>query len=379
MQDMELTQRQLDKTFHEIADNLEQGRDDIFQIAETCHQTLYSLRGRLEEIAVRTALVIRKVDDCAKREKTAREKLRIVSSNFKQFDEADIKYCYEAAQQCQIELLEMRQEERALRLQRDELLRQLRHTESIAVKADDFLQSSSMALKILQGNLSQFSGLAQAARQKEQMGVWLMENMELERQKIARELHDGPAQTMASILIRLDILGYLWREDIVKVEEITRDIRAMGQECLNDIRRLMFDLKPNALKNSGLIEALTDYFEHYGSRYDFRVDFTFQGKTRKLSLSLEVAVFRMIQEAVTNVRKHAGVNRAEVTLTFTASRLTVIVSDRGKGFQVAEYEGDKSKSYGIIGMKERAELLGGHIRIDSQARQGTKVVIEIPL
>jgi two-component system sensor histidine kinase DegS len=377
--DIEMTKVKLEKTFNEIGEKLEQGRDDIFQIADVCQQTMQSIRSRLEEIVVRTAVVIQKVDAWEKKEKLARERLLVVSANFKQFTEADIKACYEAAQQCQLELLELRQEEHQLRIQRDDLLRQLRHTEVIAGKADNFLQSSSMALKVLQGNVSQFSGLAEIARQKEQIGVWLLESMELERRKIARELHDGPAQTLASILIRLDILGYLSREDMVKADEITRDIRQMGQECLNDVRRLMFDLKPNFLKKNDLIDTLAVYFEHYETRYDFHVDFSYQGQPQKLSLSLEVAAFRMIQEAVTNTRKHAGVRQAEVKLTFFAQCLVIAVMDRGKGFPVEAYERDKSESYGIIGMRERAELLGGDIKITSPAGRGTTVMIKVPL
>jgi two-component system sensor histidine kinase DegS len=376
--ELEQTRDRLDKVFQEISEKLEQGRDNIFQIAEVCQKNMRLIRTRLEETIVRTALVIKRVDDAEKQEKLAREKLLVVSSNFQQFTEADIKECYAAAQNCQIELAALRQEELQLRQQREDLLRQLRQTEAIAAKADDFLQSSSMAVNVLQGNLSRVADLADVAMQKEQLGMWMLENMELERRKMARELHDGPAQTMAGILIRLDLLGYLQQEDQITAEETTREIRMMGQECLNDIRRLMFDLKPNIVQNSGLLGTLTDYFIHYGKRYDFKVDFTSQGKVPQLSPPLEVAVFRMIQEAITNIRKHAEVGQAEVKLKFSGKQLLITITDHGKGFLVEQYE-QKIESYGIISMKERAELLGGDIAISSKPGKGTKVTIRIPV
>ena len=376
---IELSNEKLDEILNEIEEKLEQGRNDIFQIAHDCQKNIHSIRARLEEIIISTAIMIQKVDDCEKKEKLAREKLLVVSSDFTKFSENDIKFCYEAAQQCQIELLELRQMELQLRSQRDDLLHQLRYMESISLKADEFLQNSSMALHVLQGNIKRFSGLAEQAKQKEQMGLWLIESMELERRKIARELHDGPAQTLASILIRVDILSYLCKEDLVKLEEVTKGIREMGQECLDDIRRMMFDLKPSTMQNLGLIKALDKYFRGYAAKYDFSIDFSYTGTVKNLPFSLDVALFRMIQEAITNVRKHAGVKKAQVKIQFKPTRLLATIEDEGKGFQMEQYEQEKTESYGIINLKERAELLGGFIKIISEAGVGTKVMIEVPI
>lgn len=369
--------QELDKVLHLVMENLEMGRRDIFDIADDCHKQCDNLRLRLEESVLETERLIKYVDQAEVMDKKARIRLMEVSQDFQRYSEADIKESYHNAQKMQTELISLRQQELFHRKRREELSRQLKQFQEIAQKADNYLNSASMALKVLESNINDFADTLEDAFKKQQMGLWFVESVEAEKRKISRELHDGPAQTLASLLIRLDLVNMLFEEDGRQALEELKGIKQMGRESLDDIRRIMFDMKPNAIYEDGLVATLKEYFSAYESKYDFEIDFVFFGKERKYGLPMEIALFRLIQEAITNVRKHAGVNKAMVKLEVTPTGITIVIKDQGKGFEVDQLSGSRRESYGIIGMRERAELLGGEIKILSKPGNGTQVIIEI--
>ncbi len=369
--------QKLDEVLHQVMDNLEMGRRDIFDIADDCHKQSDQIRSRLEESILETERLIKLVDQTEALDKNARIHLMEVSQDFKRYSEEDIKEAYETAFGLHTELVRLRQQELHQRNRREELSRQLSQYLKIANKADNYLSSANLALKVLETNINNFTDTLEDAVKKQQMGIWIVESLEAEKRKISRELHDGPAQTIASMLIRLDLVDYLFEEDEQRALEELASIKGMGRESLDDIRRIMFDLKPSAIYEEGLIATFKEYFSAYENKYDFEIDYVFFGQERKYDLSLEIALFRLVQEAITNVRKHAGVNKAMVKLEASPSGLTIVIKDQGIGFDVDALSGSRQESCGIIGMRERAELLGGEMKIISSPGKGTQVIFEI--
>lgn len=370
--------QKLDQVLAQVMDNLEMGRRDIFDIADDCHKQCEIIQTRLAESNLETARLIDQVDSYEKLDRVARLHLMEVSRNFKRYSEEYIKEAYQTAQSMQTELIGLRQQELYLRNRREELSRQLKQYQEIARKADNYLRSTNLALKVLEANLNRITDTMEDAIKRQHMGLWIVESLEAERRKISRELHDGPAQSIASMLIRLDLVKYIFTEDQNRALEELSNIRDMGRESLDDIRRIMFDLKPSAVHEVGLVSTLKEYFDAYENKYDFEIEFVSFGQEKKYDLALEIALFRVVQEAITNVRKHSGVNKAMVKLEAAPSGLTIVIKDQGKGFNVTGSEEFGQESYGIIGMKERAELLGGSIQIISHPGGGTQVIVEVP-
>jgi two-component system sensor histidine kinase DegS len=302
-----------------------------------------------------------------------------VSRDFKSFAEQDIKDAYMAAQSMQVELLNLRHEEIYIRKQRDAMAQQLKQLKALAAKADKFINNTGLALKILQGNEEKISESVEEVYRKQQVEMWIVQSQESERRKIARELHDGPAQALASALIRLELVDRLDPEDQERVKNETKSIKDMCRESLGDIRRIMFDLRPSLVHEKGLAHTLTAFFNDYEAKYNFNIDFIVFGKEKKYDISLEFALFRLVQEAVTNVRKHAGINKALVKLEDTAGVLTLVIKDEGIGFNAEAVSRASKESYGILGMKERVQLLGGEIEIFSSNGVGTQVIIKVPV
>jgi len=368
---------QLDKILSQVMETLEHGRDDIFDIAEECNDIYISLQLDLEEVEMQTRQVIMEVDQYEKLERYARLRLMDVSRDFLSYSQEHIQEAYEKARELQIKLIDLRQQEVYLRRRRDELNRQIKKFKEIGLKANNFLQTTGMALKILRGNVERINDTIEESYRQQQMVTWIIESQEAERRKIARELHDGPAQSMASMLIRLDLMKRLWNLDVKGIYTEIDNVKDMGKETLADLRRIMFDLKPSLLHQNSFSTTLVDYFNDYEAKYNFTIEFLQMGQERQYELSLEIALFRLVQEAITNIRKHAGVKSAMVKLEDNGKVLTLVIRDEGSGFDLNTCK--NKESYGILGMKERVSLFRGKLDIISTPGAGTQVIIMVPL
>jgi two-component system sensor histidine kinase DegS len=198
--------------------------------------------------------------------------------------------------------------------------------------------------------------------------------IEEERMRIARDMHDGPAQSMANLVLQAEILERLISRDPQLVVNELADFKDGVRGVLDETRRLIFDLRPMTLDDLGLVPTLRKFtkdFELGGLSTSLRVI----GEETRLPGALEPTLFRIIQEAMNNARKHARPKHVEVVVGFQPHAVSAIVRDDGVGFDVAAAEGrlDSGKHLGMISMRERAELEKGRLEIRSQIGKGTEV------
>ncbi len=204
---------------------------------------------------------------------------------------------------------------------------------------------------------------------------------EEERKRIARELHDELAQSLTVLIRDLESITGRRRADQIPVRERIHDTRAMALQILDQTRRLIFDLRPTALDDLGLLPAIRRYAQRRLELARIQLDVEIAGQLRRLDPAVETAVFRIAQEAITNVVRHARASWVLLKLSFEPGCIGLTVSDDGRGFDSAvtlEVNGG-ARGIGIMGMRERAELLGGSLGIDSQPGSGTTIHIEIPV
>lgn len=196
---------------------------------------------------------------------------------------------------------------------------------------------------------------------------------ESERKRLSRELHDEIGQAITAILLRLKILQD--ETDIEVIQDRLNGVRYITSHTLDEVRRLATDLRPAAFDDLGLIQAIRFYIESYYSNTGLQVSFQSDNITDRLPGDLEIALYRAVQEGLTNVSKHARASRVDISLKLEQDLVTLIIEDDGKGL-------DKQLSYesgiGLIGMQERVKILGGHFQIESEANQGVKITITLP-
>jgi signal transduction histidine kinase len=202
----------------------------------------------------------------------------------------------------------------------------------------------------------------------------VVEGQELERARLARELHDETGQALTSIL-----LGLKRVEDAKSREEASEATAALrGQivETLQSVRRLAVELRPSALDDFGLVPALKRLAETFGEQSGIAVDIQTRLDPERLPKEIETALYRIVQEALTNVAKHADAKRVSIVVTRRENAVTALIEDDGHGFGAG---GERGGGLGLVGMKERVGLLGGRLAIESTEGAGTTVVAEVPV
>jgi two-component system sensor histidine kinase DegS len=238
---------------------------------------------------------------------------------------------------------------------------------SVYRSLDDLMASSSSAEE---GS----TRLRSASRQVFQI-------IEEERMRIARDMHDGPAQSMANLVLQAEILERLITRDPQMVVKELADFKNGVRDVLDDTRRLIFDLRPMTLDDLGLVPTLRKFVKEFGQRASVNVQLRVVGEETRLPGALEPTLFRIIQEALSNARKHAHGTMVEVVIGFQPKSVSAVIRDDGVGMDVAAVEAglDGTRNLGLISMRERTELEKGRLEIRSHPGKGTEVRVTFDL
>ncbi|MBN2493316.1 MAG: sensor histidine kinase [Deltaproteobacteria bacterium] len=191
-----------------------------------------------------------------------------------------------------------------------------------------------------------------------------------ERNRLSREIHDGLGASLSSLIIQAEYLNNLAREPALKGE--ISELKETAEESIDELRRSISMLRDDF----DLVPSFEEYCIHFGQRAGIEVEVDVRGKIPRLDAELQLAAFRVLQEALTNVRKHAKASRVQVELLHVEDRLRLTVSDDGRGF---DFKGNLQGHYGLANMRERARHYGGKVEIDSQAGNGCRISFEIPV
>ncbi|HOJ77799.1 MAG TPA: sensor histidine kinase [Bacillota bacterium] len=371
----------IDRIIKETMAAIESSKESLFDIAETAKSVQSKMQSDLEKVNEEVKKVIIEVDNLEIKYKHARLRLMEVSRDFSRYTEEDIKRAYAHAQELQIKLAVERERESGLRLKRDELSRSIVKVNEMAHKADELVSKVDIALTFLNGNLNEFSQQMEGIQQKQLIGGKIILAQEEERKRVAREIHDGPAQTMANVVLRAELCEKLLTTNRDEVTTELRDLKKVVKESLQEIRRIIFNLRPMTLDDLGLIPTVRRYIEELKVRENFNVQLEIHGEEQRLKNTYEVALFRLIQESLNNARKHAKANKIKVNINTTETDISVSISDDGKGFDLEKVmnEAVGKESFGLLSMKERIELLNGSLNIDSTIGVGTTITVCIPL
>ncbi|HEY8447707.1 MAG TPA: sensor histidine kinase [Thermomicrobiales bacterium] len=223
--------------------------------------------------------------------------------------------------------------------------------------------------------------LDELARDREELrslASQVIRAQEDERRRIARELHDDTAQVLFAQLIRLATLK---SSPDKSIQELAASMEEMTVEALEGVRRLALELRPPALDDLGLSAALGELAQRFSEQLGIPVEYQARGLRGRLPSEVELVLYRVAQEALTNVAKHADAKRVWLDVDRTGGDVTISIQDDGKGFDPSNVKSSDGRGLGlgIFGMEERVALVGGRFRIWSKPGQGTEVFAYIPL
>ncbi len=369
-------ERALDQIIEEMVSVVKNSKNEIFNISEEARHNHETLQIELNETK---QLVLQYIDEGDKAENSlqaSRIRLAEVSRYFDRYTERDIHEVYENANELQSEMIRLREKEQYLRKKRDDLEQRLIRIAKTIQRAEDLASKISVIENYLQVDFQQVNEIIETAREKQEFGLKIIEAQEEERRKLSREIHDGPAQMLANILLRSEIIERTMQEHSIKaaVTEI-HSVREMIRTSLYEVRRIIYDLRPMALDDLGLIPTMRKYIENLADYHQIDIEFMVLGEEKRLDKKYEVALFRLMQESVQNAIKHAQPKRIQIKLQIQQSHIILIVKDDGKGFDINV---KKSNSFGLVGMRERVEMLEGELEINSKPNAGTTIMIKLP-
>lgn len=372
----------INEILEETICTIENSREEILDIVAHARNECIKLEKELEEIKKIVNKVIREVDLLEIEEQKSRIYLSTVSKNFDFYNEKDIKDAYDKANDLRIRLLLKREEEKNLIEKRGAVELRLKSAREVYKKAENVGKSVSVASEYLQGNMDEILLTVDDLNKRQYLGIKIIEAQEEERQRLARDIHDGPAQSMANIIVKTELCERLMDIDQERTKKELENLKAIVKDTLKDIREIIFDLRPMSLDDLGLIPTLERYIYDFSEDTGIETSLKIIGTEYKLEPAIEVAIFRIIQESLNNISKHSRATNASVIIEFTRERLNLSIMDNGIGFDLEEVDklhSRKTGGFGLMNIRERAELLEGKLQIKTSPDTGTKLNIYIPI
>lgn len=373
----QLNEKSFDKIIDGMLEVVDKSKDEIYQLTESSREEHKLLSDEIEQTRKAIEYLIVEGDELERKERLYRNRLAQVSKNFNIYSEEQIKEVYETAHEIQTKLKMVREREITLRQKRDFIERRLKSLEQMIEKGTALVSKVSVISNYLNNDFKQISDLIDNANQKQSFGLKIIEAQEEERKRISREIHDGPAQMLANILLRADLVDRTFRERSGEEALVEiKNMRLMVRDSLQEVRRIIYDLRPMALDDLGLIPTIRKYLANVEDYHQINISLSEQGIQGRFDSKYEVALFRLIQESVQNAVKHGAPKNIHVNFRIEKNQIFLLIRDDGIGFDL---ESKKENSFGLIGMRERVEMLDGEFSIKSQIGQGTTVYVKIPL
>lgn len=270
------------------------------------------------------------------------------------------------------QLNSMQVQEDTLRERKDSLEKTHRDLEQVGNRLAWLIHQIESACSYVTSN----NGSGEADAEGDQQGtqpstgdqvMWaqIILGQEAERARLAREIHDGPAQVLANTVMRLQFVEQMQKHKPEEVPGELARIKATLQESMKEVRRFIFDLRPASLADAGLLPTLRQYTRDYSEQFNVPVELNLP-ENLVLSANQELVVFRVIQEALQNIHKHAEATAITILIQQRpGGPVVVVINDDGKGFQTKGARRSQHSSSGLVSMKERAATVGGTLKIDS--------------
>ena len=344
------------------------GVEQLSQVIKESQREYDEIQKELKEIDVLIRQSTTEVEKLAQRNSQITNRVRQMEMNLDTYPRNDIKEIYAAGHEAQMRLFMMRSQ-----------LEQLQNRQqSLEQQSQRLLRTIEATSKIVPADItSQPAG--DSASQSDVVRV--IEAQENERQRLARQIHDGPAQSMTNLILQAEICERLFDTDPARARLELANLKNAANSAFHRIREFILTLRPMMLDDLGLVPTLKQYIQDYEDENKLAVSFTVMGHETRLPSYSEVTLFRVIQELLTNVSKHAHASHVRVSLDFQDNVVIASVEDDGSGFDVKEAMNASSqrKGLGLSTIQERTELLGGKVQIESHIGRGTRARVAIPI
>jgi two-component system sensor histidine kinase DegS len=341
----------------------------IEQLTEESQPEYDRVQQQLKEIDMLIQQTSGEVDRLSQRNAQATNRLKQLEMHLDTAPRSEIQEVYNTAQDAQKRLFMMRGQLEKLQSDQQNYQRYALHLKRLleVVGTSRPIETTSPAS-------------TQASEQTPTI-VRIIEAQEQERQRLVRQMHDGPAQSLTNLILQAEICERLFDNDSTRARSELGNLKDAVTTTFQKVRDFMFDLRPMMLDDLGLIPTLKRYVTNFAEKSGIATNLVIMGNDQRFAPYREVALFRVLQELLTNVRLHAHASKIQVTLDIATDLLRATVEDNGSGFEPNEVFAAQGshKTIGLPTQRERIEMLGGKMIVDSSSGRGTKVTVEMPL
>ena len=378
MNELGFSPKSLDKVINDVILSIQSGQEEIFNISENVLKECELILQEIEKFKAKVLVVIKEAEKLTKEEKESRQKLFLVSKNIGEYSENDIRKAYNEAKDKQVQLLLKREEEQNLIRERNQLEIRLKKNYEIVEQAESLMSKMKSVMDFLVSDLVDLGKTISNLEDKTQIGMKIIKAQEEERRRIARDIHDGPAQNIASLVIKTEIVEKLLKRGNIHIEDELKDIKTQLRAVLKEIRGIMYDLRPISLDEVGLIPTIERMAADMSYEKNIAIEIKKISDYPIFNSLNKLIVYRIVQESLNNIIKHSGAKNVVIRMDVRQDSINGSVSDDGKGFDADSFMEAKDKSFGLSSMKERAEIAHGSITIKSVVGKGTKIMFSIP-
>lgn len=335
------------------------------ELADYCRQEQEAVQRQLSELQALIQQTSRDVERLAQRSLQLTNQIKQMENRPESVPPAEIIETFQSALDVQKRLWLMRG--------------QLEKFQSLETHLQRYLEALDRILAILARAQEEIP----AARPGMESGliVRLFEAQEQERQRLVRQLHDGPAQALTNLVLQAEICERLFQRDPERAKTELTALKNAVVETFQRMREFLFDIRPMSLDDLGLVPTVRRYVETLKDKVKFSLNLQISGEEYRLAAYQETVLFRIVQELLTNVRLHAQASQAVVRLVFQPQGVRLEVEDNGVGFDVEEAlaNAPTRKTIGLTSIRQWVEMLGGQLAITSAPGKGTRVTVFLPV
>lgn len=372
----------IDKTIESIRSSV----DEIKDISDFARSEYMELEEEFLKLKIEATNLIDRVEALDLQYKESRNKLLLVNKNYNDFTEAQMREIYEETDRLRLELAVEKEREMNLIQRRNELEVHLKSVRKISEKADKLSNDFDVAYSVLSGDLKQITDKMEDIQNKEIMGLKIIQAQEIERKRVARDMHDGPAQSLSNLVIKTELCLKLIDKDIDRTKLELQNLKSHIRATIDETRRMIYNLRPMTIDDLGLVPTLNRLIDKIKEEDpDLGIQLKVKENKRYDPSSIEsmvnLTLYRITQEALNNVLKYAQATNVSIELSYEDEVIDLMVIDNGIGFVVESLKLnlDDNKGFGLSMMKERATLLNSEVNILSEVGKGTSIHIRVPL
>jgi two-component system sensor histidine kinase DegS len=342
------------------------------ELIETITQQMKAVRNKLNELKLQIDQTQIIIDREQQRNADLATEIRTIQDNLETVPRQDIRAKYDEALEARFRLTTMRG--------------QLEKFQSTRSSLEEQQQLLSNVLNKLQGVdvMAAAAPAADGASGGKTINiVRIIQAQEDERQRLARQMHDGPAQSLTNFILQSEICQRLFDRNPARAAEELDNLKTVASITFQKVRDFIFDLRPMMLDDLGVVPTVRRYVEAFREKNDLNVKLDILGEERRLQIHREVTIFRGIQELMGYARDYANATELTIRLDMSGTRIKIALEDNGRGFDAnAAFSGEEghndARVSGLITLREKFELIGGSMQVLSSENEGTSVRLELP-